>query len=111
LCYCTTASAGVALSGGTAWTGSTWSISGLSWSHQHIYSSVCSHRHLIIVYSANPGGTYLGAGLNPGVHSDTVYTGYTGDAPPCSSETISGNPSSDGSWRPAAVVCIVATKD
>jgi len=111
LAYCTSATSGAALSGGSAWTGSTWTISGLIWEHQHEYSDVYRHRHAIYTHRQGAGALARPAcGANIPVTYSTG-TSYTGDAVPCSSNTISGNPSSDASWRPAAAVCIVATKD
>ena len=87
--------------GGTAKSGGTWTIGGLTAdSHHHSISTDGRHNHLI------PYGDYIGPG--------STYGKYTADDGSHNHGGVTGNTtvnvSSDGSWRPPGYNCIIARR-
>lgn len=97
----------VAASGGSSRPGGTWTISGLEYSHYHIYSQVPWHRHLVTV------GPFIDTGGIAGSERVTTFknTSYYDTQTSYNTSSSSGAISSDGSWRPKRAISIIAMKD
>ena len=106
----TKGSANGGTAGGSAVSGSTWTISGLSHNHRHGMTEVPKHRHTLSINStgSGPAGTDLRGASTPSNTENsssegggsTVYTDYKSPTIACA-----------GTWRPAGKKFIVCTKD
>lgn len=92
---------------GAGHTGGTWTISGMTYNHRHVYTSTVYHRHSITGKVSGTTGSHPRKSQSTSV---TAYTNYAGTST-CYTAYTSGGLTSDGTWRPKAVSCMLATKD
>lgn len=97
------------LASGAALSIGTWSISGLTWSHFHLYSTVPRHTHYFARTNQATGVPLYAFGY--GYYTDPNTWSIAGSTPPCTSSAFNDALSGDGGWRPYYAHCILASKD
>jgi len=98
--------------GGSAVSGGTWTIGGLTSQHKHDYSEIVTHNHP--VDTQRIGSDIWGSSSIRSYNQSnpaTAYASYEGVTDSKTANNTSTNISSDGAWRPASARCIVCTKD